>query len=123
MITYKSVVKTMAAHNGLTASFDPIPIPGKDGNGFHITLTPMLREKDCSENFLAGILAHAAEITAILNPTARFLQAARRVRRAGVRLLVGKEPALLRVQEGRPARDRGPFAGFPRRIRTSPMRR
>ena len=70
VITYKSVVKTMAAHNGLTASFDPIPIPGKDGNGFHITLTPMLREKDCSENFLAGILAHAAEITAILNPTA-----------------------------------------------------
>ncbi len=70
VITYKSVVKTMAAHNGLTASFDPIPIPGKDGNGFHITLTPMLRDKDCSENFLAGILAHAAEITAILNPTA-----------------------------------------------------
>lgn len=70
VITYKSVVKTMAVHNGLTASFDPIPIPGKDGNGFHITLTPMLREKDCSENFLAGILAHAAEITAILNPTA-----------------------------------------------------
>ena len=70
VITYKSVVKTMAAHNGLTASFDPIPIPGKDGNSFHITLTPMLREKDCSENFLAGILAHAAEITAILNPTA-----------------------------------------------------
>ena len=70
VITYKSVVKTMAAHNGMTASFDPIPISGKDGNGFHITLTPMLREKDCSENFLAGILAHAAEITAILNPTA-----------------------------------------------------
>ena len=70
VITYKSVVKTMAAHNGLTASFDPIPIPGKDGNGFHITLTPILRDKDCSENFLAGILAHAAEITAILNPTA-----------------------------------------------------
>ena len=70
VITYKSVVKTMAAHNGLTASFDPIPISGKDGNGFHITLTPMLREKDCVENFLAGILAHAAEITAILNPTA-----------------------------------------------------
>ncbi|MEE0807409.1 MAG: glutamine synthetase family protein [Acutalibacteraceae bacterium] len=70
VITYKSVVKTMAAHNGLTASFDPIPISGKDGNGFHITLTPMLRDKDCSENFLAGILAHAAEITAILNPTA-----------------------------------------------------
>ena len=70
VITYKSVVKTMAAHNGLTASFDPIPIPGKDGNGFPITLTPMRREKDCSENFLAGILAHAAEITAILNPTA-----------------------------------------------------
>lgn len=70
VITYKSVVKTMAAHNGLTASFDPIPIPGKDGNGFHVTLTPMLRDKDCSENFLAGILAHAAEITAILNPTA-----------------------------------------------------
>lgn len=70
VITYKSVVKTMAAHNGLTASFDPIPIPGRDGNGFHITLTLMLRDKDCSENFLAGILAHAAEITAILNPTA-----------------------------------------------------
>lgn len=70
VITYKSVVKTMAARNGLTASFDPIPIPGKDGNGFHIAFTPTMYDRDCSENFLAGILAHAAEITAILNPTA-----------------------------------------------------
>ncbi len=70
VITYKWVVKTMAARNGLTASFAPSPIPDKDGNGFHITLTPILRDRDCSEHFLAGILAHAAEITAILNPTA-----------------------------------------------------
>lgn len=70
VITYKSVVKTMAARNGLSASFDPIPIPGKDGNGFHISLTPTQRDRSCSESFLAGILAHAAEITAVLNPTA-----------------------------------------------------
>lgn len=69
VITYQSVVKTMAARNGLTASFDPTPIPDKDGNGFHISLTPAVRDKDCSGNFLAGILAHAAEVTAILNPT------------------------------------------------------
>ena len=70
VITYKSVVKTMASRNGLTASFAPNPIPGKDGNGFHITLTPRMQMGDCSEYFLAGILEHAAEITAILNPTA-----------------------------------------------------
>ena len=70
VVTYKSVVKTMASRNGLTASFAPNPIPGKDGNGFHITLTPRMQMGDCSEYFLAGILEHAAEITAILNPTA-----------------------------------------------------
>lgn len=70
MVTYKWAVETIAERNGLTASFAPVPIPGKDGNGFDITLVPVVRDKDYSEYFLAGILAHAAEISAILNPTA-----------------------------------------------------
>ena len=73
----------MASRNGLTASFAPNPIPGKDGNGFHITLTPRMQTGDCSEYFLAGILEHAAEITAILNPTAdSYKRSVRSVRRS-----------------------------------------
>lgn len=78
-ITFKSVVKTMAAANGLFASFLPKPLEGKPGNGLHINLslfqngknmfetTQMHHNKLC-ESFIAGILQRAAELTVFLNP-------------------------------------------------------
>ncbi len=69
VMTYRSAVQTVAARNGLYASFHPKPIPDRDGSGFHISLTPQSERPETAARFLAGILAHAAEITALLNPT------------------------------------------------------
>lgn len=73
VITFKQVVSTVAARNGLWASFAPKPLAGAAGNGFHINCS--ITHKDYSaadeslfNSFMAGILAHAAEMTAILNP-------------------------------------------------------
>lgn len=78
-ITFKAAVKTMAAANGLFASFLPKPLPGKSGSGLHINLslfqngrnmfetTPVRHNQTC-ESFIAGILQRAAELTVFLNP-------------------------------------------------------
>ncbi|NLX76934.1 MAG: glutamine synthetase [Clostridiaceae bacterium] len=79
LITFKQVVKSIAARNGLFASFAPKPLPDKSGSGLHINLSLMqnghnvfrLGEKDSSktaESFVAGILEKITEITAFLNP-------------------------------------------------------
>ena len=78
LVTFKWVVKTMAAGSGLFASFLPKPLPGASGNGLHINLSlfqngrNMFRtQKEHSqtcESFIAGILARAGELTAFLNP-------------------------------------------------------
>lgn len=74
VVTFKQVVSTVAARNGLWASFAPKPIKGEAGNGFHINIS-LTRISDgtvpddpvlCS--FMAGLLAHTPEMTAILNP-------------------------------------------------------
>ncbi len=78
-VTFKDVVKTSAASNGLFASFMPKPLPDKSGSGMHINL--MLSKygynifKDSgsglnehAQSFIAGILAHAAEMTVFFNP-------------------------------------------------------
>ena len=74
VVTFKQVVSTVAARNGLWASFAPKPIAGEAGNGFHINIS-LTRISDgtipdesvlCS--FMAGLLAHTPEMTAVLNP-------------------------------------------------------
>ena len=74
VVTFKQVVSTVAARNGLWASFAPKPIKGEAGNGFHINIS-LTRISDgtvpddpvlCS--FMAGLLAHTPEMTSILNP-------------------------------------------------------
>ncbi len=80
-MTFKTVVKTAAASNGLFASFMPKPLPDKSGNGMHIHL--MLKKygfnifkdrgdgiSDNARHFMAGILKHAAEMTVFFNPLA-----------------------------------------------------
>ena len=78
-ITFKSVVKAIAARNGLFASFMPKPIADNSGNGLHINLSLSKNGTNIFENnnkweqenvqgFIAGILSKAKEITAFLNP-------------------------------------------------------
>ena len=76
VITFKQVVSTVAARNGLWASFAPKPVADEAGNGFHINIS-LARISDGSSpeesllcSFMAGLLAHAQEMTAVLNPLA-----------------------------------------------------
>ncbi|NCB74579.1 MAG: glutamine synthetase [Clostridia bacterium] len=69
-VTFKTVVKTVAARNGLHACFDPKPIANTSGSGMHINVSPeMPKGGDCFYSFMAGVLEHIYEITLFLNPT------------------------------------------------------
>ncbi len=71
-ITFKTVVKTIAAKNGLYASFDPKPLAGSSGNGMHINISPVaMNGSDIFMPFMAGILEHISELTLFLNPSER----------------------------------------------------
>ena len=68
-ITFKSVVQTIARRNGLHADFSPKPLMHESGNGLHINVSIKADDgRDLSESFMAGILDHAVEMTAFLNP-------------------------------------------------------
>lgn len=80
IMTFKSVVKAIAARNGLFASFMPKPILDEAGNGMHINISLQKGDKNIfssksseaqkiCEQFIAGILEKIAEITLFLNPT------------------------------------------------------
>ncbi len=80
LMTFKAVVKAIAASNGLYASFMPKPMMGESGSGLHINLSLVkdgknifrtgVEEGHCAEaeHFMAGVLAYTPEITAFLNP-------------------------------------------------------
>lgn len=79
LVTFKSVVKTIAARNGLYASFLPKPLVSQDGSGLHINLSLFrdgvnlfdgkhFKPDSDSGYFLEGILNRIPEITAFLNP-------------------------------------------------------
>lgn len=69
-VSFKAVVKTIAARNGLYAEFSPKPISGEPGNGLHINISVSSEENgDRTPQFMAGILRHIREMTAVLNPT------------------------------------------------------
>lgn len=79
LITFKSVVKSVAAQNGLFASFMPKPFEDKSGNGLHINLSlskngvNIFRNNENNhskeaESFIQGVLDRIVEITAFLNP-------------------------------------------------------
>lgn len=68
--TFKWVVKTIASTNGLYADFSPKPLATSLGNGMHVNISVHnIEDKDYTDQFMAGILAHISEITAFLNPT------------------------------------------------------
>lgn len=79
--SFKTVVKTIAARNGLYASFMPKPILDAPGSGMHVNISLVkngmnvfknIREghSNIAESFIAGILARTPEITLFLNPIA-----------------------------------------------------
>lgn len=68
-VMFRSVVRTVAAQNGLWADFSPRPLPDKDGNGMHINVSATKDGAELSPLALApGLLAHVGEMTLFLNP-------------------------------------------------------
>jgi len=82
LLTFKSVVKAVAARNGLFASFMPKPLPDAPGNGLHVNLSlaqngwnifrdaALGEHAKMAESFMAGILSKTPEMTLFLNPLA-----------------------------------------------------
>lgn len=69
IVNLMAVVRACAVRNGVTADFSPKPLPGKNGNGFYISVSVKSSDgKDVMPQFLAGILLHIEEMTAFLNP-------------------------------------------------------
>jgi glutamine synthetase len=82
VMTFRIVVREVAAANGLHATFMPKPVEGVQGSGMHIHLS-LFRGDDnafydagdeyflspLAKSFMAGLLRHANEITAITNQT------------------------------------------------------
>ncbi|MHA6250471.1 type I glutamate--ammonia ligase [Oceanobacillus sp. CAU 1775] len=79
--TFKLIVKTIARKHGLHATFMPKPLFGVNGSGMHCNLSLFkgnenvfydpngdLELSDTARSFLAGLLHHANNFTAITNP-------------------------------------------------------
>ncbi len=69
-VTFRTVVHTVAAANGLWASFEPKPLPDQAGNGMHINLSARREDgADVMPSVIAGILNRIPEMTVFLNTT------------------------------------------------------
>jgi glutamine synthetase len=79
IMTFKTVVKTVAQRNGFHASFLPKPLMDEPGSGMHIHVSLSKDGQEIFENkdgklsdeagyFMAGVLAHVKGITAVANP-------------------------------------------------------
>ena len=80
VMTYRLVVKEMAIKHGVYATFMPKPVFGKNGSGMHINQSLFRGDKnaffgkddeyhlsDVARYYMAGLLRHAPEITAVTN--------------------------------------------------------
>lgn len=70
-VTFCTVVKTIAARNGLYADFSPKPLHHKPGSGFHINISVKGGNEAVMCNMMGGILDKIASMTLFLNPTER----------------------------------------------------
>ena len=70
-LTFRTVVKTIAASNGLYADFSPKPLADQPGSGFHINMSVKGGCVEQMQHMIGGILSHVAEMTRFLNPTAQ----------------------------------------------------
>ncbi len=69
-MTFQTIVKTVAHHNGVFVDFSPKPLKNQPGNGFHInvSVTPRNNIEDM-RHMIAGVLNRICEMTVFLNPT------------------------------------------------------
>lgn len=69
-VTFLSVVRTIAARNGLYADFSPKPFSDKSGSALHITMSVHSKNgEQVTDYAIAGMLRHIAAMTVFLNPT------------------------------------------------------
>jgi glutamine synthetase len=82
VMTFRLVVKEVAAKQGVHATFMPKPLEGVQGSGMHMHLSLFHDDNNAfygdgdaynlsptAKAFMAGLLRHAAEITAVTNQT------------------------------------------------------
>lgn len=82
VMTFRLLVKEVAAAHGVHATFMPKPLEGVQGSGMHMHLSLFSGDENAfydtdddynlspvAKSFTAGLLRHAAEITAITNQT------------------------------------------------------
>ncbi len=68
-VTFRSVVNTISARNGLFADFSPKPLADRPGNGMHINISATESSgKDVLPFIIAGIMNRISDITVFLNP-------------------------------------------------------
>ena len=81
IMTFKLVVKSVAQRHGVYATFMPKPFFGINGSGMHVNMSLMKGGKNAfydegdrlalskdAYSFIAGLMKHVKEITAITNP-------------------------------------------------------
>ncbi len=69
-ILFRSVVKTVAAQNGLWADFSPRPLPDHDGNGMHINVSASRNGTELDpRQLIPGLLCRIREMTRFLDPS------------------------------------------------------
>jgi glutamine synthetase len=82
VMTFRFVVREIAALHGVHATFMPKPLEHIQGSGMHLHLSLFAGEdnafhtvddpynlSDAAKHFMAGLIRHAAEITAVTNQT------------------------------------------------------
>ena len=68
-VTFRAVVKTLAAHNGLYADFSPRPLRDHDGSGMHINVSARRDGREVPpRDLIAGVLDRICDMTLFLNP-------------------------------------------------------
>lgn len=82
IVTFRTVVKTIAKRNGLHATFMPKPIQGEYGSGMHLSMSLLKDGKnvfcgdgnsaelsDTARKFTAGLLKYTSDMSCLTNPT------------------------------------------------------
>jgi len=127
VMTYKVVVKQVALENGVYATFMPKPVYGINGSGMHTHQSLFRGDKNAffspddpyhlskvGRSFIAGLLKHASEITAV---TCQWVNSYKRLvpgyeAPAYISWGTRNRSALVRVPEYKPGKEKATRAEF-----------